>query len=135
MNRSVEVFGHWRVAQDRFDHFVLAILIAICGYLAQTLEFVPLGFNLQTVRILVLLLFGISAIAGFKRIEAMTISYRLNHQLLEARERNESEREAKARTGLDVISGRALQWYRIRNLIMLLAFVLYLSSKIAEPYF
>lgn len=134
VDRSIEAFGHWRDAQDKFDHFVLLILIAVCGYLAQTTEFVRLGFDLQSLQILALMMFGVSAVAGFKRVETMTIVYRVNHQLLEAKEKNESKRVAKALEGLNKLSGRALRWYRIRNFVMLLAFIAYLISKLAQPY-
>ena len=118
MNRSTELIGHWRDAQNKFDQFVLAILIAVCGYLAQSMEFARLGMNLQTIQTLALLLFGLSAFAGFRRIEMMTTSYLLNHQLEEAKENDEPDRIAKARNYLKIISDRARWWYGTRNIMM-----------------
>ena len=135
MDKNLEIFGLWSSAQDKFDLFVLAILMTICAYLVQTLEFVVLGLNLETVQILSLVVFGLSIVAAFRRIETMTVVYRVNHQLIQAKEDNDTERATQAYAGLNKLAAQALFWYRTRNRLMLLGFLLYFLSRLASPYF
>ncbi len=87
MSRNFEMYRSYSEAQDRFDNFVLAGLLAVCAYLGQGNPYAPIGLNTETVYLLSLASFVLSALFGFKRIEYMIVGYRLNYQLLDAREK------------------------------------------------
>ena len=89
MSRSFEMHRSFREAQDRFDNFILAALLAVCAYLGQSNPYAPIGLNTETIYFLSLASFILSAIFGFKRIEYAIVLYRLNHQLLYAHEKHD----------------------------------------------
>jgi len=125
---------HFREANDRFDNFVLAALLAVCAYLGQSNPYAPFGFNSETIFFLSLLSFVSSALFGFKRIEYVIVGYRLNHQLLDARERHVSEQAEGAMSALKKTKVKTERFYKLRNVSMFVGFGFYVTAKYWEVY-
>lgn len=88
MNRSDKVHESWRMAAEKLDYFVLALVGALLAYLSQNFEPMPLGWNSGTLELVALLLLVGSAVAGFRRIEKINSAIRLNFQYLRASEQH-----------------------------------------------
>ena len=134
MSRSFEMHRSYREAQDRFDNFVLAALLAICAYLSQSNPYAPIGFNAPTIYFLALAAFVLSALFGFKRIEYVVVGYRVNHQLLDANEKHDVETENEARSALDKIKQKVERYYKLRNALMFVGLGFYVAAKYWAVY-
>jgi hypothetical protein len=129
MNRSFEMHRHFREANDRFDNFVLAALLAVCAYLGQSNPYAPFGLNSETIFFLSLASFVSSAFFGFKRIEYVIVGYRLNHQLLDARENNNPKQANEAISALSKAKVKAERFYKLRNVSMFVGLCFYVTAK------
>ena len=134
MSRSFEMHRSYSEAQDRFDNFVLAGLLAVCAYLGQSNPYAPIGLNAETVYLLSLASFVLSAIFGFKRIEYVIVGYRLNYQLLDAREKKNQDREDEARGKLEEVKPKAERYYKLRNALMFVGLSFYIAAKYWAVY-
>lgn len=129
MSQSFEMHRHFREANDRFDNFVLAALLAVCAYLGQSNPYAPFGLNGETIFFLSLASFVFSAFFGFKRIEYVLVGYRLNHQLLDAREGNDFKLADKVILVLKEANKKAERFYKLRNVSMFVGLSLYVAAK------
>ncbi len=80
--RSDKVHDSWRQSSEKFDYYVTSITGALCAYISQT--FVPqkIAFCPNTLELIALLVLAGSVFAGFKRIEKVINTHRLNHSSL-----------------------------------------------------
>jgi hypothetical protein len=139
-----ELFERWlkahHEASDKMDYFMLGAILAICAYLAQTNTYAKLDLNQQTFLLGTLLIFGLSAFFGFRRIESGLHVVKHNGDYLEKRryiqclELKDKEgaracfhlmNEASVKTGV---------FYRLRNYTLVLGFVCFLVSRVAGQY-
>ena len=134
MSRNFEMHRSYSEAQDRFDNFVLAGLLAVCAYLGQGNPYAPIGLNTETVYLLSLASFVLSALFGFKRIEYVIVGYRLNYQLLDAREKKNQDREDEARSKLEEVKPKAERYYKLRNALMFVGLSFYVAAKYWAVY-
>ncbi len=134
MGESFEMHRHFREANDRFDSFILAALLAICAYLGQSNPYAPLGLNSETIHFLSLASFVLAAFFGFKRIEYVIVGYRLNHQLLKAREKHDLNLADNAVAALAIIKVKTERFYNFRNVVMFIGFGLYVIAKYWAVY-
>ena len=134
MDRSFEMHRSFRDAQDRFDNFVLGALLAVCAYLGQSNPYAPFGLNAETIYFLSLASFVLSAFFGFKRIEYVIVVYRLNHQLLDAREKQNHNLASDVSSALEEIKSKVLRFYKLRNALMFIGFGFYIAAKYWAVY-
>lgn len=122
-------------ALSRFDHFVMGATLAVCAYLAQSNPYEKIGLNVPTLYLISLLLVAGAAFCGFKRLEHVVQTLRLNAQLLESREQNNSANKIEQmKFYTERASQRTHNYYIARNICLLLGFIVYLTAKIATPY-
>lgn len=119
---------------QKFDHFITGGTIAICGYLAQSIPFAKVGFNIPTIFMGSLLLFCLSAFFSYKRLEKTGILYRYNIDLLEAQEAGDKQKADKIRPHTSRLSKLTHYYYILRSWFLFAGFVVYLVAKMAEPY-
>jgi len=134
MSRSFDMHRSFREAQDRFDNFVLAALLAVCAYLGQSNPYAPFGLNTETVYFLSLASFVLSALFSFKRIEYVIVGYRLNHQLLDAHEKHDQDTVNEARIALETVKQKAERYYKLRNALMFVGLGVYVAAKYWAVY-
>ncbi len=84
--RSIEVYGHYREAEQKLDYFVCGISGALFAYLGQ--HYIPhkLVCDATILEPLALLFFAISFYYGLIRIETAMLCLRINHLILHAGE-------------------------------------------------
>lgn len=129
MSQSFEMHRYFREANDRFDSFVLAALLAICAYLGQSNPYAPFGVNSETIFFLSLASFVSSAFFGFKRIEYVIVGYRLNHELLDARDKRNVARANDVISALEEVKVKAERFYTLRNVSMFVGLGFYVTAK------
>ena len=134
MDRSFEMHRSYREAQDRFDNFILAALLAVCAYLGQSNPYAPLGFNAETIYFLSLASFVLSAFFGFKRIEYVIVGYRINHQLLESQAKQNIDMVNKTASTLKKAKQKAEHYYKWRNILMFVGLGFYVAAKYWAVY-
>ena len=134
MSSSFEMHRSFREAQDRFDNFVLAAILAVCAYLVQSNPYAPFGFNAETIYFLSLVSFVMSAVFGFKRIEFVIVGYRLNHQLLDAHEKQNRNKVDEVRIALETIKPKAERYYKLRNILIFVGLGFYVTAKYWTVY-
>jgi hypothetical protein len=133
-DRSFEMHKSHSGAKDKFDYFVLAIIIAVIAYLTKGMKFNIIGLNIETIQLVSLLIFGWSAISGFKRIEHTMEVYRLNYILLENGKDSDLHGYKKTSKVIDTTIKYAVSSYNLRNRLFLIASICYLGSRILEVY-
>ncbi|CAD0325652.1 hypothetical protein ABQZ99_015065 [Xanthomonas hortorum pv. vitians] len=84
--RSDKVYDNWRTSSEKFDYFVLALLGALCAYVANKFTPALIGFNPKTLEVISLLVFFFSTFLGFRRVEYTINLTGLNHRSLRANE-------------------------------------------------
>jgi hypothetical protein len=129
MSKSEEIHKTFRDASDRFDHFVLGALLAICAYLVQSNPYAKIGLNVETLYFISLAIFVCASIFGFRRIEQVIVLYRINHSLLYATENRDLSGRNSALELLPTIRDKAESNYRWRNRFMFLGLLAYISAK------
>jgi hypothetical protein len=133
-DRALAMHAAYREASDKFDTFVLGATLTVCAFLGQALHYGPIGWNVPTIFLTSLSMFAAAAVAGFKRIEMTIVGYRLNHRFLAAGEQRDLAEAAATMEALPAASEAAHRWYRRRNSLLLLGFVLYVTGKLLEAY-
>lgn len=115
---------------SKLDHFILGATLAICAYLAQTNPYAQLGVNKETFLLGTLLVFATSALCGFKRLEAVVDSIRLNAMALQ------QENDALRAYMLELVreSKRASRYYLARNYLLAAGTICYLATKVWATY-
>lgn len=95
-DKSDQVFEAWRQSSERFDYVVLAGTGALCAYVAEKLPVERLSWSPATLELVALLLLILSAVAGFKRLEARNALFLFNHKSLRHHELAVGYRSAAA---------------------------------------
>ena len=85
-DRSDKLHADWRTSSEKFDYFILGIVCAICAFIAQSYKPGKLGINPTTLELVALLVFVLSVVAGFRRIEQTLLVTVLNQRELHAYE-------------------------------------------------
>ena len=134
MERSRDMYTAYREAQEKFDMYVLGAVLAICAYLGQTMPYARIGLNPESLFLVSLLLFVGSAYCGFKRMEYSIVHFRLNHQYLDALEKQDRQYAVVARSALDRNAPKVQRYYRLRNSFMLLGLVAFVAGKYWAVY-
>lgn len=132
--RSVTIYKLFIDANNKFDQFILAMLVTLLTYLMTTIQLAPIGLNSSTVALVSLIFIGLAVIFGFKRIESNITLQRLNHEALHY---SEIENRDRAKTFKSSMPGRAAlakSFYHLRNTFILLGLTAYISSKILAAY-
>ncbi len=116
----------------KLDYFIQGATLAICAYLAQTNPYGQLGLNKETFLLGSLLVFAVSAILGFKRLEAKVTSLFDNAEALQTPDR---ALRSKVLLGLRTTNNtRAVRLYKYRNITLLLGLVCYVITKVWAAY-
>ncbi len=132
--RSVTIYKLFIDANNKFDQFILAMLVTLLTYLMTTIQLAPIGLNSSTVALVSLIFIGLAVIFGFKRIESNITLQRLNHEALHY---SEIENRYRAKTFKKAMPARARfakSFYHLRNAFILLGLTAYISSKILAAY-
>jgi len=116
---------------NKIDHFILGISVAICAYLAQTNPYAQLGLNKETFLLVSLLIFSVSCIFGFKRLEARTHLALAHAQALGA---TSGGQRAMWLARSQRYSKQCNSHYRIRNYLLLAGLICYLMTKVWATY-
>lgn len=117
-----------------FDQFVLGATLAACAYLAQTATYDQLGWNPSTLQLFPLLLLGLTALFGFKRIESSIQTIKLNSAYLQLLSDFPGNAFPEQRGYVQEESDRSGFYYGIRNKFILLSFLTFVSVKILVKY-
>lgn len=115
---------------SKLDHFILGVTLAICAYLAQTNPYAQLGVNKETFLLGTLLVFAASATCGFKRLEAVVESIRLNAIALQ-------QEDSRLRSYmLELVKDRksASRYYLGRNYLLAAGTLCYITTKVWASY-
>lgn len=132
--RSVLLHQSHNEEMGQFDRFVLGATLAGCAYLGQTIPYGHLGWNMPTMFLCSLLMLGLSAYLGFKRIETVLRVRRANSDLLHAQETDNHARAALAMPVLVRATRFTNIYYQLRNLTLFLGFAVYIAAKVLETY-
>jgi len=73
-------FDYYRKLEEKFDFYILGILVAICAFLGKT--FFVDATTVRYTDLITISLFGLSTYFGFKRIETLVIFNRVNSKYL-----------------------------------------------------
>jgi hypothetical protein len=82
IERSDKLFGAARDSAIKFDSFMLGVIGAMCAFIGQPFHPVKPGWNPSTCELGALLTLLTSSVAGFRRIELVNNSIRINGQYL-----------------------------------------------------
>lgn len=132
--RSLIAHAAFRESSEKFDHLVLAAIVAICAYLVQSIPFGRIGFNVETMYLYGLFIFGSAGVCGFKRSEWTIQVYSANHSMLDAMEKRQGEKYRTARINLFKFQKRSYLYYRARNILFLSGFLCYVATKVFTQY-
>ena len=117
---------------NKLDHFILGASIAVCAYLGQTNPYARIGLNKETFLLMGLLLFGASAVYGFKRLEGRTALNLTSSRALAAQ--SAALREQFFEIGQTQIE-KMQKCYKYRNRLLIAGALVYLTTKVAATYF
>src|SRR5215469_11170386 len=78
---------HYRDASQRFEYFIVGVLVALVAYAGQTLRAQKLGLNAYTLQVIGILMILAAIVISFKRLEKLISALQINLLLLESRER------------------------------------------------
>lgn len=129
-----QVYSYYQAALEKFDYFILGVVILICGFLSKEIEFQPIGSNIETIQLLSLLLFGLAGFSSFKRSESQISQYKYNYMvLIGKRERNIVNLDDLQKRSHKIMEV-SYRYYQIRNICFLMGFVVYIFSKVFGSY-
>lgn len=120
-------------ASQKFDSFVLAATLAVCGYLAQTTSFGRLGYNIETLNLIVLCCFAAASFYSFRRVEYLLVCIRMNYVLLEDPVGGPEVKLAAA-SQLRAKQDLAHRYYQFRNGCLYGGFIGYVAVKVFAAY-
>lgn len=121
-------------ASDKMDYFMLGAILAICAYLAQTNTYAKIGLNQQTFLLGTLLIFGVSAFFGFRRIESGLHVVKHNGDYIRCFETGDKEGARACSHLMNEESVKTGVFYRWRNYTLVAGFVCFIASKVAGQY-
>jgi hypothetical protein len=132
--RSLIAHAAFRESSDKFDHLVLAIILATCGFMVQTIPFGVIGANVQTMFLYSLILFGCAGICAFKRAEWAIQVHAKNHAMLDAYEKGNQDAHSASKIQLLACQERTYKYYRARNIFIFSGFICFIATKVFEQY-
>lgn len=132
--RSLIAHAAFRESSDKFDHLVIAIIVTVCGFLVQTIPFGVVGYNIETMYLYALILFGLAGIGAFKRSEWSIQLSAKNHGMLHAAETRNQASYLGNQVALGKCQRKAYFYYRMRNIFIFTGFVCFLLTKVLEQY-
>ncbi|WLG63176.1 hypothetical protein PSH90_03430 [Pseudomonas sp. FP1762] len=131
---SNEMHKQYLDANSKADHFLLGAIVAACAYLAQSNPYAPLGMNPQTLFLIDLIVLGLAAFFAYRRVENAVQVIKYNAMFLEGFEnRNEAKFLEGRRLANDYAESTILHRH-VRNSLIALGFVLYVTAKIWMAY-
>ncbi|MCF6782568.1 hypothetical protein [Stutzerimonas stutzeri] len=145
-DRVVELYRSHTEMAAALDRVMLGVSIAVCGYLGQTVEFGPIGLNIETGYLLVMLLFVLSAAFGIRRLERSRDTAKLNIYPIEIeRLMKKVGREtptwqkmnddlSEAYKSLKKTMDDADNASKYRNMCLIVGLLSYVSLKVAASY-
>lgn len=80
--RSDKAWLAYREAAEKLDYFLVGLSAALAGYLGQQISLNRIGFNGPTAELVSVILFGLSMVAGIRRIEWMVAGLAKNQEML-----------------------------------------------------
>lgn len=120
-------------ATHKFDSFILAAILAVCGYLAQTTSFGRLGYNVETLNLIVLCCFSAAAFFGFRRIEYILVCIRMNYLILDIGASDQQKLEV-VREKMKEKAKQTMRYYQLRNGFLYGGFIGYVAIKVFTAY-
>lgn len=132
--RSLIALAAFRESSDKFDHLVFALIFATIGFLVQTIPFGRIGFNVETMYLYALLLFGCAGVCAFKRAEWAIQTHAKNHAMLDALEKQKEADYLDNRIALDKCQLKTYRYYRARNIFIFTGLVCFIITKVFEQY-
>lgn len=121
-------------ASDKMDYFMLGAILAICAYLAQTNTYAKICLNQQTFLLGTLLIFGVSAFFGFRRIESGLHVVKHNGDYIQCFETGDKEGARACFHLMNEESVKTGVFYRWRNYTLVAGFLCFIASKVAGQY-
>lgn len=131
--RSEAIYMAAMEASNKFDNFVLAATLAVCGYLAQTTTFGRIGYNVETLNLIVLCCFSAAAFFGFRRVEYLLVCIRMNHHILDTPKAHIKKQE-KLKEVMKEKQDKTMRLYQIRNGFLYGGFVGFVAIKVFAAY-
>ncbi|WP_095058042.1 hypothetical protein [Pseudomonas sp. Irchel s3f7] len=132
--RVTALDDHYYKGNLTFDQFVLGVALAACAYLAQTLKYGVIGWNEQTLQIIPLLILGIGAWLGFKRVESTITLISINARHLELCHANPKRSFPNLKEQMNKQSLRTGFFYRWRNRVIFLGLASHVGVKVLISY-
>jgi hypothetical protein len=132
--RVTALDDHYYKGNLTFDQFVLGATLAASAYLAQTLKYGMLGWNESTLLLIPLIVLGVAAWLGFKRLECTIHLLKVNARYLELCLANPGRDFSK---GLEVTKGWGQKtgfFYRWRNRAIFSGLVSHVGVKLISTY-
>ena len=68
-SRSIEVFKNLQSAQQKFEYFIFGITVALFAYIGEKYTPEAISFSQNTFELSALIIFVVTIIIGFKRLE------------------------------------------------------------------
>lgn len=121
-------------ASSKSDHFLLGAIVAACAYLAQSNPYALIGTNPQTLFLVSLIVLGLAGIFAHMRVEQAVQVLKFNAMYLRGQEELNMQNALEARMLADKYSTLTGISRRIRNLMMMLGFLLYVGAKLWTAY-
>lgn len=120
-------------ASHKFDSFILAATLAVCGYLAQTTTFGRLGYNVETLHLIILCCFSAAAFFGFRRIEYLLVCIRMNYHILDT-PASSQKKQQEVREAMKKKQDITMRYYQYRNGFLYGGFIGYVAVKVFAVY-
>jgi len=132
--RIAALNDHYFKGTLTFDQFVLGATLAAVGYLAQTGKYTVIGWNQGTFTLVPLILLGLAAWLGFKRIEMAIHTVKMNGQYLELCHRNPRYDFSEQLNDVKRLGDRSGTYYRWRNRFIAVGLVSHVGLQVLFQY-
>ncbi|WP_095111168.1 hypothetical protein [Pseudomonas sp. Irchel 3E20] len=132
--RVTALDDHYYKGSLTFDQFVLGANLAAAAYLAQTLKYGVIGWNENTLLMTPLLVLGVAAWLGFKRVECTIHLLKVNARYLELCHANPGRDLSGAREVTHEWSKKTGFFYRWRNRSIFLGLASHVGVKLLSAY-
>lgn len=132
--RSLIALAAHRDSSDKFDHLVFALIFATIGFIVQTVPFGRLGFNVESMYLYSLALFGCAGLSAFKRAEWSIVAHAKNHAMLDASEKGMQAEYEGNRIAVTKCQLRSYRYYRARNIFIFTGLLCFIITKVFEQY-
>jgi hypothetical protein len=129
-----QVYNYYQTALEKFDYFILGIVIVVSAFLSKEIDFQPVGSNLATIQLFSLLLFGVAGFSSFKRSENQISQYKFNYISLVSKRKRDAEMFDILEDKIQETMKTSHVYYQIRNTCFLMGFAVYIFSKVFGAY-